>query len=201
VTEVLSSPVRERILAAGYDLAGELGWRRVRMSAVAARAGVSRQTVYDQFSTKENLARGILAVEVDRVVGIAVDTLEAHPDGDPRTAIEAAIAAVLEEGDRNALLKVVLDNGPDGDPELLRLLTSDAAPVYAAVWQGIAPWGLRNFGALGLADVAAVVDVIGRVVVSHLVRPGPRELPVARTVAGMVVSHVEALAARRAAAG
>lgn len=194
-------PVRDRVLRAAAAMAAELGWRRVRMAAVAERAGVSRQTVYDQFSTKDNLARGILAAEVERVVGIAVDTLEAHPDGAVRPAIEAAVQAIIDEGRGNALLKVVLDSGPDGDPELLRLLTSDAAPVFATVWQGVGPWGMRNFGAIDLADVAAVIDVVGRVVVSHLVQPGPRDLPVARTVAGMTVAYVDQLVAARGAAG
>ncbi len=194
-----SLPVRDRILRAASGLAGEVGWRRVRMGAVASRAGVSRQTVYDQFSTKENLARGMLAVEVERVVGIAVEALESHPDGDVLAAIEDAVQAVVDDGRRNPLLAVVLDSGPDGDPELLRLLTSDAAPVYATVWEKVAPWGVRNFAAIDLGDVAAIVDVIGRVVVSHLVQPGPRGLPVARTVAGMTVAYLETLAASRRA--
>lgn len=189
--------MRDRILAAAAAMAVEHGWRRVRMAAVAERAGVSRQTVYDQFATKETLARGVLAAEVERVVGIAASTLETHPDGDVRAAIEHAVQAILDEGTRNALLKVVLDSGPDGDPELLRLLTSDAAPVFAVVWQGVGPWAARNFAAIGPADVAAVIDVIGRVVVSHLVQPGPRELPVARTVAGMTVAYVQELTTPR----
>jgi hypothetical protein len=60
---------------------------------------------------------------------------------------------------------------------------------------------MRSFRQIDLADVAAVIDVIGRVVVSHLVQPGPRDLPVARTVAGMTVAYVEQLAAARDAAG
>lgn len=182
--------VRDRILDAGAALAVELGWSKVRMSTVAARSGVSRQTVYDHFATKDGLALGILTVEVQRVLGLMRAELDAHDD--PRTAIRRAAGAVLEDSRGNALLRVVLDGGPDGDPELLRMLTSDAAPVHAAIWEAIAPWGARTFPDVHLARLVGVVDVVGRVVVSHLVQPGPEGLDVPRTLADMVVAYLEA---------
>lgn len=183
-------PVRDRILAAAADLARASGWRQVRMTAVAARAGVSRQTVYAQFETKDGLARGLVTVEVERVVGLAVAAMEGHPDGDPAGAIAAGVRAVLDEGRRNALLRVVLDRGPGGDPELIRLLTSDAAPVYVTLWNAVAPWVRRTFPAADLPTLAAVIDVLGRVTVSHLVQPGAGDLDVARTVSGMAVGYL-----------
>ncbi len=182
------TPVRDRIRVAAAELAVELGWRRVRMAAVASRAGVSRQTVYDQFATKDGLARGILAAEVERILALLTQALWSGTD--PERSMRAAVEVVLEDCRHNTLLPVVLDQGPNGDPELLRLLTSDAAPVYAAIWQAIAPWGAHTYPTAPITRMANVVDVVGRVVVSHLVQPGPDGLDVAGTVAEMVTRYM-----------
>jgi AcrR family transcriptional regulator len=47
---------REALLEAAFHSAVRHGWARVRMGQVAGRAGVSRQTLYRHFRTKEGLA-------------------------------------------------------------------------------------------------------------------------------------------------
>ncbi|MBH0246870.1 helix-turn-helix transcriptional regulator, partial [Streptomyces cavourensis] len=57
---------REALLDAALRTLGGRPWRTVRMADVAALAGVSRQTLYNEFGTKEGLATALLRQAADR---------------------------------------------------------------------------------------------------------------------------------------
>lgn len=81
--------VRERIMIAAIGLADEVGVARVTMTAVAARAHVSRPTLYSYFSD----VSGILDAWVEREVA----------------AVEERLRGVLESGSRSDPLVVLGD--------------------------------------------------------------------------------------------
>ncbi|MHC5262487.1 TetR/AcrR family transcriptional regulator [Streptomyces sp. UC4497] len=56
---------RESLLEAAYTALGRRPWGGVRMVDVAALAGVSRQTLYNEFGSKEGLARALVRREAD----------------------------------------------------------------------------------------------------------------------------------------
>ncbi|WP_031076808.1 TetR/AcrR family transcriptional regulator [Streptomyces sp. NRRL S-118] len=56
---------REALLDAARAALADLPWAAVRMVDVAAAAGVSRQTLYNEFGSKEGLARALLRSEAD----------------------------------------------------------------------------------------------------------------------------------------
>lgn len=56
---------REALLDAAALAVGERPWSAVRMVDVARAAGVSRQTLYNEFGSKDGLARALLCREVD----------------------------------------------------------------------------------------------------------------------------------------
>ena len=66
--------VRERILGAASRIMERDGFRAVNMAAVAAEAGVSRQTVYAQFGSREEL----LSQAVIRIVAEVFDDVNAR---------------------------------------------------------------------------------------------------------------------------
>ncbi|MBT2365278.1 TetR/AcrR family transcriptional regulator [Streptomyces sp. ISL-10] len=57
---------RESLLDAALAALGELPWSGVRMTDVAGAAGVSRQTLYNEFGSKDGLARALMRRETDR---------------------------------------------------------------------------------------------------------------------------------------
>ncbi|MGW7515762.1 TetR/AcrR family transcriptional regulator [Streptomyces sp. NPDC054796] len=69
---------RETLLEAAHEAVGAQPWTGVRMVDVAASAGVSRQTLYNEFGSKEGLGAAL----VDRLV-------EGFLDGAARAAAEA----------------------------------------------------------------------------------------------------------------
>jgi AcrR family transcriptional regulator len=56
---------RESLLNAALAALGDLPWSGVRMVDVAAAAGVSRQTLYNEFGSKEGLGRALVRREAD----------------------------------------------------------------------------------------------------------------------------------------
>ncbi|MGV9761336.1 TetR/AcrR family transcriptional regulator [Streptomyces tricolor] len=56
---------RESLLDAAYTALTHRPWSAVRMVDVAASAGVSRQTLYNEFGSKDGLARALVRREAD----------------------------------------------------------------------------------------------------------------------------------------
>ncbi|MDX6373299.1 MAG: hypothetical protein QOD98_2287 [Nocardioidaceae bacterium] len=93
--EQRSAETRARIVRAAYDLFCERGFRAVTMEAIGSAAGVSVQTVYFQFRTKDQVLH---AVHIWTVLG----------DDDLPPERQAWYVAALQEPDvRTALAKVI----------------------------------------------------------------------------------------------
>jgi AcrR family transcriptional regulator len=96
--------LRAVLLEAARGLTIERGWAGVRMTDVAAAAGVSRQTVYNEFGGRASLAEALAAAEVEQfVAAIRADFFGCGPDA--RKAVETAARRVLSEAGRNPLLR------------------------------------------------------------------------------------------------
>ena len=65
--------VRQRILTAAIDRLTTSGFRGMTISAVAARAGLSRPTVYAHFGTREMLASEALKMVTTRMLASIVE--------------------------------------------------------------------------------------------------------------------------------
>jgi TetR/AcrR family transcriptional repressor of mexJK operon len=93
-----SEQKRTAILAAARDLFVRLGVDGVSMDAIAAKAGVSKVTVYDYFGDKRRLFLAILAAASESMDASARKVLDEHLSDavDIRTVadLEAALTAV-----------------------------------------------------------------------------------------------------------
>jgi len=176
----LTAPtMRERVVEAGVALTLEAGWARVTMGTVADRVGVSRQTVYNEVGTKAGLAEAMILHELDRFLGVVTLAFDAHPAGEPDAlveAIRAAAAGVLELAQGNPLLHAVVSATHGADTELLPLLTTHAESLLAAakvvIAERIEPYDLE----LDEEHLEAAIDMVVRVVLSHVMQPsGPPE--------------------------
>jgi AcrR family transcriptional regulator len=176
-------PVRERVLDAAAGVTVERGWGAVTMGKVAGLAGVSRQTVYNEYGTKPGLGLAMVLRELDRFLDVVANELD-HAD-DLVSAIRSAAEKTLLMAQQNPLLHTVLASahsvsagGPGADNELLPFLTTDAAPLMAAA-RDVILQRVGRFPELGLDDrqLDAAIDAIVRLVLSHVMQPGgaPRE--------------------------
>ncbi|WP_128379539.1 TetR/AcrR family transcriptional regulator [Streptomyces cavernae] len=97
---------RESLLDAAYAALARRPWSGVRMVDVAAMAGVSRQTLYNEFGSKEGLARALVRREADAYLAGVERALTSHTDARERLAATAEWTASAARG--NALVKAML---------------------------------------------------------------------------------------------
>ncbi|MCX4743196.1 TetR/AcrR family transcriptional regulator [Streptomyces antibioticus] len=97
---------RESLLDAAFAALARRPWSAVRMVDVAATAGVSRQTLYNEFGSKEGLARALVRREADGYLAGAERAL-AMP-GDVRERLTATARWTVCAARDNALVRAVL---------------------------------------------------------------------------------------------
>src|SRR4051795_4500611 len=103
-----ATSTRDALLDAAYDAAVSGDWARTRMADVAREAGVSRQTLYNEFGSKDALAQAMAMREVEQfITGTEAALDEADPD-DPIDAVAAAALYTLQQAADNPLLKAAL---------------------------------------------------------------------------------------------
>jgi len=173
---------RDALLDAAYDAALAGDWARVRMADVAASAGVSRQTLYYEFGSKDGLAEALAMREAQRYMAGA-DAARVGHEGTPTEAVAAAMEFTLTEAAQNPLLKAVLT---DDQASLLPFLTTRAEAILSAARAHTAAYLSAHWPDLAEAEVLLVADTVNRLTISHLVLPGGRPDQVARDTAHLV---------------
>ncbi|MFD3314776.1 TetR/AcrR family transcriptional regulator [Streptomyces sp. NPDC058656] len=97
---------RESLLDAAYTALGRRPWSAVRMVDVAAAAGVSRQTLYNEFGSKDGLARALVRREADAYLAGVERALVSHAE--PRERLAAAAEWTVSAARGNALVRAML---------------------------------------------------------------------------------------------
>jgi AcrR family transcriptional regulator len=166
-----SSTWRERLLVEASELTRSAGWQAITMAKLADRVGVSRQTVYNEIGSKQQLAEAMIMRELEVFLRSVDAAFAAHPD-DLVAAIREAALEVLRTARTNPLLHAVLSASHGAESQLLPLLTTQAEPIIDAA-------GVLIRGHLAAYDVPltqdrvdALVDMVIRVLLSHVTAPG-----------------------------
>jgi AcrR family transcriptional regulator len=123
-------PANCRLLDAAEAAFAQDGWRKLTMARVADRAGVSRQTVYNEFGTKQALAEQMVLRELGVFLDVVAQRFTAEVGfGD---AIAAAVDGALTTARKNDLLRSVLESAHSGDSELLPIILQSRDQVDRA---------------------------------------------------------------------
>lgn len=166
----MAGTTHERVVDAAVAMTVDIGWAQVTMAKVADRVGVSRQTVYNEIGTKPGLAEAMILRELERFLGVVSQAFDDHPD-DLVEAIRSSARAVLEHAQDNRLLHAVVSATHGADTELLPLLTTHAESLLVAakavVADRLAPYDVG----LDAAHLEAAIDMVVRVVLSHVMQP------------------------------
>lgn len=179
-TAVVASDTTERIIRATLDLTVRDGWSAVTMARVAEAAGVSRQTVYNEVSSKPALAEAMVLHQLALFLDVVQTAFDDHP-ADAVAALREAARSVLDLSRTHPLLASILA-GRDS-AELLPLLTTQADAIHDAAAAVMAARLAAYRLAVDVPTRTRAADVIVRVVLSHLVRPTSSPKAVAHDVA------------------
>src|SRR3954464_7614360 len=159
---------RDALLDAAYDAAVAGDWAGTRMLDVARAAGGSRQTLYNEFGSKDALAQALALREVQRFIEGTERALdEAHPD-DPIQAVAAAALSTLQRAADNPLLKAALVDDGSG---LLTYLTSRGEPVIAAARASFENYYATHWPSLSPDAIRLAAATITRLTLSYVILP------------------------------
>lgn len=171
----LTGTASERLLDAAREQLRQSTWADVSMAAVAQQAGVSRQTLYNSFGTRQQLAQALLLREVESFLTDVEVALDGASD-EPEQALELAFDAYLCGIELNPLVRAIV---VEEDPDLLALLIEQGINVvgYASARLGRAISEL--WPQASEADVSLLSDSLVRLAVSFAVFPSGPERDVA----------------------
>ena len=182
-TERTKASLREALLDAAADLLADRGYAGVRMADVAGRAGVSRQTVYNEFGGRAGLAEALAVSEVQHFAQRVRAALFAH-GADARAGCYAGILLTLEDATRNPLVRGILTGGHGG---LLPYLTIRSDIVLTAAGAVLTEWAGVHLPTVPPATVALAVDAVVRLTISHVILPRDTPATTAAALADVFV--------------
>lgn len=182
---------RRALLEAGVSpLLSVRPWAEIRMADVAAEAGVSRQTLYAEFGSREGLARAYVASEAERFLGMVDASLDAHPT-DAVAAMRAALETFLTAARQGGLLTAVVARG--GNEELLALLTTQGGDVVDGATERLVRYFSRHWPGADQATVRVGARNLVRLALSHATLPEAEPEETAEVVTGLFAPYLRSL--------
>jgi AcrR family transcriptional regulator len=118
--------LRDTLLDGARDLLVQRQWSEITMADIARAAGVSRQTLYNEFRSRDEFVQALVLSEEARLIAAVEATIRAHLD-DPTQALTHAFDVFLIAAAEDPLIRRVLsEDGADG---MLPLITTRGRPV------------------------------------------------------------------------
>jgi AcrR family transcriptional regulator len=118
--------LRETLFGAARDQLEHRSWSEITMSDIAGAAGVSRQTLYKEFGSRDEFAQAFVIHEGERFLDAVDAAVRQHLD-DPRAAVGAALGVFLRSAGEDPLVRILLSD--DGTGGLLPFVTTQGMPV------------------------------------------------------------------------
>ncbi|WP_332665727.1 TetR family transcriptional regulator [Aeromicrobium sp.] len=172
------APVRERLLDAAQAMIEDTGWSSVTMARIAERAGVSRQTVYNEFSNKHGLAEQLAMRELARFLDVVRERMAGETT--LVEGIRAACEGALLMGEQSLLVRTIVTSLPEEqDADFLQILTTESGEIVEAAVMVVKQSVVELYPPVPLTDaeLEVAVEVVVRLVLSAITRPSkpPRE--------------------------
>ena len=181
---------RDALLDAAYDVVVAGNWQSARMLDVAATAGVSRQTLYNEFGSKDAFAQALAMREAQRFIDGTNRFLDDMNPAAPVEAVAAATEWTIREASNNPLLKAVLT---DDTSELLPFLTTRGEAIIGAARSNIETYWRAQWPEIDADDVALAAETVARLTISYLVLPSDGPDGSAEAIAARLSKLVERL--------
>jgi AcrR family transcriptional regulator len=138
------------------------------MAAIASRAGVSRQTVYNEFGSRPQLTEALVMHETEEFLTAIAEAIRASPD-DPAAALTAALGVFLQAASEDALVAAVIRE--DGRDDLLPLVTSEGRPLLEHGTGRLAAMMRETWPILPGPEATFLAGTVMRLGLSYVVLP------------------------------
>lgn len=160
--------LRDTLFDAARDAMQERPWAEVTMAEIASAAGVSRQTLYKEFGSRDEFAQLFVVREGTRFLDDVEQAVRAHLD-DPRAALAAALGVFLRAAAEDPLVRMLLTD--DGTGGMLPLVTTQSAPVVAFASARLTAVIHDGWPQVALSDAELLAETLVRLAISYAMLP------------------------------
>ncbi|MDQ3631475.1 MAG: TetR family transcriptional regulator [Actinomycetota bacterium] len=163
--------LRSTLLDAMREELATREWASVTMAEVARAAGVSRQTLYKAFGSRQEFAQAYVLREVDRFLEAVEAAVQAHLD-EPAMAVSAAFDVFLAAAADDPLVRSIV-SGESSD-ELLPLVTTQGQPVLEHATERLAAFLDQAWPTIAPEQARLLAECVVRLAISCATLPsGP----------------------------
>jgi AcrR family transcriptional regulator len=187
--------LRETVFDAARDQLGRRPWSEITMADIAEGAGVSRQTLYNEFGNRNEFGFAFVIHEAERFMDdVEKATLE-HTD-DPRAAVHAALEHFLRTAGEDPLISILLSD--DGTGGMLPFVTTQGLPVVQWATARLTAVIEEGWPQAAEADVKNLSESLVRLAISYVTTPGESAEDTAKAVAELLGPFIDqALGSRK----
>jgi AcrR family transcriptional regulator len=180
--------LRDSVLDAMRDLLQTRDWSSVTLSDVARAAGISRQTIYNEFGSRQGLAQGYALRLADRLIDTVRAALDAHV-GDFSAALLDGFRRFFAESAADPLVISLLTGV--AKPDLLQLITTDSAPIITRASARLAAAFDETWVTVSDEDAGILSRAIVRLCLSYVSMPPEADHDVAADLARLMTPFAE----------
>ncbi|HEY7051662.1 MAG TPA: TetR family transcriptional regulator [Mycobacterium sp.] len=180
--------LRDSILDGMRDLLLSRDWSAITLADVARAAGISRQTIYNEFGSRQGLAQGYAMRLADRLVD-EVDSAIRGNVGQIYAAFLQGFRAFFAASAADPLV-ISLLNG-QAKPDLLQLITVDSAPIITHCSQRLTLTFADSWVKASEEDAGILARAIVRLAMSYVSMPPETDHDVADDLATLMTPFAE----------
>lgn len=180
--------LRDSILDGMRDLLLTRDWSAITLSDVAKAAGISRQTIYNEFGSRQGLAQGYAMRLADRLVD-QIDGAITSNVGDVYAAFSQGFRDFFTESAADPLVISLLTGNPK--PDLLQLITTDSAPIITHCSDRLTSSFMTSWVRAGEQDAGVLARAIVRLAMSYVSMPPEADHDVAGDLARLMTPFAE----------
>lgn len=180
--------LRDSILDGMRDLLLTRDWSAITLSDVAKAAGISRQTIYNEFGSRQGLAQGYALRLGDRLVD-AVDEAIVHNVGDVYGAFLEGFRTFFVQSAADPLVISLLTGGTK--PDLLQIITTDSGPIITRCAQRLTATFQHSWIKASDEDAGILARSIVRLAMSYVSMPPEADHDVAADLARLLTPAAE----------
>jgi AcrR family transcriptional regulator len=184
--------LRNTLLDGAREELERKGWAEITMADIATAAGVSRQTLYKEFGSRDEFAQAFVMREGDRFLLAVEGAVREHLE-DPARALEAAFDVFLTAAAEDPLVRTLLSG--DEAHSLLPLVTTQGEPVVARAAERLAAIIRAGWPPVRQADAQLLAECLVRLAISYAALPAGPTGMTAASVTTLLGPYIERILA------
>ncbi|BBY32667.1 TetR family transcriptional regulator [Mycolicibacter minnesotensis] len=178
--EASRAVLRDSVLDAMRELLTRRDWSSITLAAVAEAAGVSRQTIYNEFGSRQGLAQGYAVRLADRLVD-AVENAMTDNVGDIHAAFLEGFRTFFSDSAADPLVISLLTGA--AKPDLLQIITTDSGPIITRSSQRLTSSFMHSWVKVSEDDAGILARAVVRLAMSYVSMPPESDHDVAADLA------------------